>query len=272
MADDKPQTASAKTRTRSPGYPSLGLEEAIRRVGVLYDKAHGHKVGLESAASEWNSNTKSSSFLQAVSALKQFGLIDDEGKGDERQIGVSELAKSIVIDDDDSPERLKAIKTAALNPPMHREIWDKYGGSVPPSDSPIRVYLLRERPVTKFHPDHVDGFISQFRSTIAYAKLSADDTIPTFGDAVRQEHTPSAWGTSPMPLQKDSGPVTVTPQTAHLRMQMGTPTVGVFRELPVTLPSSLAVAVFKVPVPMTEADFDTLLSSLNAMKAGLVQK
>ena len=268
MADEKPQAASAKTRTRSPGYPSLGLEEAIRRVGVLYDKAHGHKVGMESAASEWKSNTKSSSFLQAVSALKQFGLIDDEGKGDERQIGVSALAKSIVIDDADSPDRLKAIKTAALNPPMHREIWEKYGGKLPPSDSPIRVYLLRERQNTTFHPDHVDGFISQFRSTIGFAGLTEGDIITGEGATGVQHDAGPSWESSPVVPNKKTE---VAPTVGESNKAKPSTPIAM-RELPVTLPSSLSVAVFKVPVPMTEADFDTLLSSLNAMKAGLIQK
>lgn len=43
------------------------------------------------------------------------------------------------------------------------------------------------------------------------------------------------------------------------------------RELPVTLPTSLLVAAFKVPSGrMSELDFNTLVNSLNAMKPALV--
>ena len=37
MADDTTTGNSAKPRTRSPSNPSMGLEEAIRRAGVLHD-------------------------------------------------------------------------------------------------------------------------------------------------------------------------------------------------------------------------------------------
>ena len=45
----------------------------------------------------------------------------------------------------------------------------------------------------------------------------------------------------------------------------GTPT----RDLPITLPS-LNIAVLRLPVPMTEVDFTTLINSLTLMKGALV--
>lgn len=43
------------------------------------------------------------------------------------------------------------------------------------------------------------------------------------------------------------------------------------RDLPITLPS-LAVAVLRVPVPMTKTDFDALLSALQSFEGALLQR
>lgn len=165
-------------RTRSPSYPAYGLEDSIRRAEDLHKQAHGHKVAVETVAEAWGTNTKSSSFLQAIAALLQFGLLEDEGRSESRRLWISELGQDILIREHDSPERIAAIKKAALNPKLHRELWEKYNGRLPPSDSAIRVYLLREREDPKFHPAHVDGFIGQFRSTIAFAGLTEFDKVP----------------------------------------------------------------------------------------------
>ncbi len=42
------------------------------------------------------------------------------------------------------------------------------------------------------------------------------------------------------------------------------------RDLPITLPSSLEVAIFRLPVPMSETDYKTLVNSLASMKETLV--
>ncbi len=265
MADDTTTGTSAKPRTRSPSYPSIGLEEAIRRAGVLHESIHDHAVAPEAIAEMWNSNTKSSAFLQGAATLKQFGLLEDDGKGQKRQVKLTELAKDILVHDEDSPERAEFVKRAALQPKIHLELWTKYGGNLPQSDSPIRFYLLRERTEGVFHPDHVNAFISQLRSTIAYAKLASGDTIPTVGDAIRQDQPPTTWGSPPMP-PKNQPPAPPVPPP-----QNGGATVATFRELPVILPSSLSIAVLKVPVPMSESDFKAIVDTINSLKAVLVK-
>lgn len=194
MSDPKKTAAVSapshdKGRTRSPSYPIFGLEEALRKTRTLWDRHHQHFAGMSAIADEWETNTKSSAFLQAISAIKQFGLIEDQGKGESRQARISDLAKTIFIRDDASdPDRIAAIKRAAVAPKLHRELWKKYDGNLPPSESPIRVYLLQERKDGTFHKDHVDSFIRQFRATIAFAALTSSDIIaPVDEDELAQE-------------------------------------------------------------------------------------
>ena len=154
MADKQAKGALDKTpRTRSPSFPIFGIEEAIRRIGQIHGEIHDHKVSVEAIAEALGTNTKSSAFLQSMSTLLQFGLLEDEGRGGERRIGLSHLANDILVWEENSRERIAAIKQAALTPPVHREIWSYYKGKMPPSDSAIRVYLQRERQGIKFHPE-----------------------------------------------------------------------------------------------------------------------
>jgi hypothetical protein len=246
-----------KARTRSPAYPSIGLEEAIRKVDILWDRVQDHFVSMDAIAHEWETNTKSGAFMQWISALKQFGLIEDEGRGEERKARVSEMAKTILINEENSPQRIAVAKNAALSPKIHRELWDKYRGLLPASDSPIRSYLLQERKeLGTFNKDHVDSFISQFRSTLAYAKLGQSDIIAKVEEP---KHPPNHW-------EKLMVSPLVEPQKLT---EFGV--TGNIRELPVTLPS-LQIAVLKLPVPMTEIDYTTLVNSLTAMKGALIRR
>ena len=44
------------------------------------------------------------------------------------------------------------------------------------------------------------------------------------------------------------------------------------RDLAITLPTSLEVAVIRLPIPMSDADYRTIMRSLKAMKDALVAK
>ena len=183
MTEQNQHAASAKTRTRSPSYPAFGLEEAIRKADVVYEDVERRPVPVDVLASHWESSTTSSGFLTAIAALKQFGLSVDECKGPGRRLHLSDLALDIHIHELDSPERIKALKMAALSPKIHQELWEKYQGNLPTSDAAIRVYLLKGRKEEgkgePFNKDAVDPFVRQFRSTIAFAGLDSSDKIPS---------------------------------------------------------------------------------------------
>jgi hypothetical protein len=268
--------ANKVIKTRSPSSPSFGLEEAIQRTGDAYNNMHDHFVGLDALAELWDTNLKSSAFQQAISTLKQFGLLEDTGRGADRQIKITELAKDILVRDENSSERTSFIKTAALTPAIHAELWQKYGGNLPVSDSAIRVYLLRERTGTKFNKDHVDSFIGQFRATIAFANLTSSDTIPSPNGEGEKPQSSSgfpAWGFQfgPKATPPEQPPVT-KPQTSVAPQPIpNVPTVasGV-RDIPISLPS-LEIAVVRAPLSMSEEDYNYLMEALTRMKKKLVQ-
>jgi len=115
--------------------------------------------------------------MQYLSSLKQFGLLIEEGSGEARKFRLTDRALDLLTYDHSHGNWIRAVKDAALEPKIHRELWDKYSGKLPREDVSIRVYLIREREDGLFNKDHVDGFIAQFRATIAFSGLVPDDKI-----------------------------------------------------------------------------------------------
>ncbi len=166
----------AKTpRTRSPNYPAFDLEESLNKAEALYQANDRHFTQWEAAARQLDYSPKSSSFGKAIGALTQFGLIEDKGRGDSRQIKVSDRYLDITLNPPGNEQRAKAIKEAALAPKLHSEIWEKYEKKLPPTDDSIRYYLLREREDGTFNRSSVDAFIDQFRKTLKFAGIHGGD-------------------------------------------------------------------------------------------------
>lgn len=140
-----------------------------------------------------------------------------------------------------------------MGPKIHRKLWDHYEGNLP-SDPTIRSFLIRK---LEFNDSTVGKFIKEFRSTIAFANLTKADTLKgEKGDGHQEPHKKA------QPTLADSFPSFdgATPGQATA-----------MRDLPITLPS-LNIAILRLPARMSELDFTTLVSSLNAWKPALVSK
>ncbi|PYJ58174.1 MAG: hypothetical protein DME24_17320 [Verrucomicrobia bacterium] len=162
-------------RTRSPAYPYIDLEEAVAKVAVLWKQANRHSVPIDVAAKYWGYDGKSSVTYSVASALLKFGLVTDEGTGEQRQLKLSESAIKLVYEPDTTdPAYIKELRDAALRPKIHSEIWENYGGKLP-DDAVIRRFLVLDR---KFNDQYVDVFISEFRRTIEFAKLTDAVKVP----------------------------------------------------------------------------------------------
>jgi hypothetical protein len=179
--NNQPQSASSgdapfkAKRIRSPNYPAVNLETAIRRVQELYSGAGRHPVGVETVAKLWGQSPKSSAFKVLLAAIRAFGLVDDfPGGGKEQLVKLSGQGLDIVTDYPvGSPQRQKAIENAALRPKLHAELWKRYGGALPVDDE-IRRHLVRDR---GFHDKTVGDFIAEYKGTLSFAKITDSSTI-----------------------------------------------------------------------------------------------
>lgn len=167
--------ADAEKKHRSPAYPFIPLKKALERAHVLYQHERRHPTALPVAAKHWGYGEKSSGGLQTVSALKQYGLVEDVGGTTGRRVKLSELALAILLDEvPDSADRAAALKRAALSPKLYAEMFEKWGVELP-SDESLRTYLKRDK---LFNDDAVGGVIKDYKDTLEYANLSNSDKIP----------------------------------------------------------------------------------------------
>lgn len=163
-----------KRRERSPNYPGVGLQKALELARTLRKQEGRNPAPVNAVLGHWGYKPKSGGGLVAVAALKKFGLVTDAGSGERRTIQLSDLANRILVDErESSHERDELIKQAALMPAIHREIWTQYAGNLP-SDPTLSYFLKTEKGFTDVA---VKDFISQFRGTVAFAKLSVSDRL-----------------------------------------------------------------------------------------------
>lgn len=177
MADDNGSSADKQPRFRSPPYPAIPLAKAIERAGSFYSKALHHSVPMSVAASAWDYAPKSSGLFATIAALKQFGLLLDEGSGDKRKIKLTDTAIRLVRDPDPKSEkRLAAIRAAALAPKIHSELWEKYevAGASGAMDVAVKSYLTLDRAddgASAYSDDAAEELIAEYRQTMAFAGL-----------------------------------------------------------------------------------------------------
>ena len=158
-----------RSRTRSPAYPYIALPSALEKAAVLWQVEGRHPAAVSVALQHWGYKEDSSTGYSCVAALKKFGLVDHEGMGETRQVRLSGLALSILLDKNpDSPERRDALRAAALGPRIHAELWERYGTELP-SDQSLKRFLVVER---NFNEAAVDELLDEYKVTMAFAGLS----------------------------------------------------------------------------------------------------
>src|SRR6266853_1449476 len=143
METDMPEQMR-KTKERSPNFPFIPLDEAVTRAREFYDKEKRGVAPFEVAVRHWGYSPSSSGAKQTVAALKQYGLMEDEGSGRQRGVRLSDLALRILLDPRSGPEREEYKRQAALMPTVAREVYEKWENSMP-SDATLSHYLILER-------------------------------------------------------------------------------------------------------------------------------
>jgi hypothetical protein len=227
-------TVVKKSKHRSPNYPSIGLEKALERAQIIGDQAGRNLMPVTVAYNLWG--YKQGAGAQTVAALKAFGLIETQGEKLQRQIRLTEAAWRILGKAPDRPELLKA---AALNPDIHKDIWDQYGGDLPKADGIIREWLVWKK---GFNQSFVDSFIAQFRATIAFAQVGLSDKVRADSQLKVEERRNAPMNTAIQPRIENA------------------PSVGQ-RVFPLYLSTEQEAALY-VPTVMKQSEYDLLKTQI----------
>lgn len=148
-------------KIRSPSYPALSLPEALERARVLHQRERRNAVRPEVVAAYWGYAPSSSGGRLTRKALEAFGLLE----GDDT-VRITERALRLLLDES-GPERDRLLAEAALLPPLHARLWERYGAN-PPSPRELRLKLILD---DGFNENSVDGFIQSYLKTLDFAGL-----------------------------------------------------------------------------------------------------
>ena len=260
MAKPKKHQATKKKRTRSPNYPLVSLTAGVEHAQALFDRDRRHPVPILIAHERWDFKRGSGAGNQCAAALRSYGLIQIEGKGDNRKLSVTEEGERIVRS---APNRAKLLRAAAMMPPIHAELWEKYRDAGLPSDEVIKNYLIWERADGRFNEDVVDGVIRRFRETIAFAGLDSssiieEDNGDESGGQYPDQHAVQTVGGEPLRSE--------TQGSREGMMQPGT-TQAV--PLPV-LETDGTIRIVNIP-HLSEQAFDFLKNLLDQYKSAIVR-
>ena len=194
----EPTVRSAAGDGRSVNYPVVTLEAAIEQARRLWASVRTNMVPIPTAGAAWGYGQKSSGLRSTVSALKQYGLLQDIGEGGNRQVRLTDRAVDIVLEAPDSPKRGDAVRAAVLTPKIYREVFDRFPAGLPAQDHAISSFLLRDR---DFNRKAVAPFIVGLRANIQFAGLDRPGPVPAF--RTQQATVPSA-AASPPPAPPDA--------------------------------------------------------------------
>lgn len=175
MADYE-ETGVHSKKERSPSFPFISLAKAIDRAEELRVAHKRAPARLAQVGPTWGYGPKSSGLLQTVAALKQYGLIDDLGSGEDRRIVLSELGWKILVDTRPGA-REDALRQAALSPRLLRDFYDRW---MP--DRPSDAHCVSELHLDYgFTQESAKTFLRVFDETVAFANLRSGDNLSLSG-------------------------------------------------------------------------------------------
>lgn len=125
-------------RMRSPNFPALTLEEAMKLAGTLYSKVRKTTIDRDAAAKELGYSGLTGRSLKVLGALNQYGLIANTSKG---QCRVTDLAEQALHGFPEA-EKVGAIQRAARSPALFNAIFEQFGDDIE-SEHAIRSFLLK---------------------------------------------------------------------------------------------------------------------------------
>ena len=260
-------TKTSRRHQKSRNYPLFDLKEAIDQAKVLQQREGFGWMPQKSACSHWNLSATGSTGKRTISALIQYRLLETEGKGDARQVRLSQVAKEI-LHPDPSAAKAEASKEAVIGPTVFRELFEKYPDKLP-SNETLVFNLTKDG---EFSDDAALRMIETYRATMEFAGLTKREFAgltksrilgvegndkPTDNNGKTTTETPS--GVVPTSEGSSTMPVTDAPNRRDF-------------DLPIQLSAGLQ-GTLRLPVPMTPTEwekFKTAISNVEQLKPFLV--
>jgi hypothetical protein len=159
---------------RSPNYPAIGLEEAIKKTKAIYEQEHDNPTDKAVMAKHLGYNGLNGASLTTISALTKYGLLEAVGP---KQLKVSASGRDLIWLEKGNPERVKLLKEAAFAPSLFSDLRDAFPEKLP-SDQSLRHHLIRK----EFNPNAVDSAIRAYRDTLEFVNAEEEALVSSVSD------------------------------------------------------------------------------------------
>jgi hypothetical protein len=190
--------------------------------------------------------------MRALSALIQFGLIEEEGNASARRLKLSDLGLNIVLRSETDAGRAELLQTAAANPVIYGQMLEMWKEGLPPEEA-ISNYLLFTK---NFNPAAVPGVIRDFKATYEFAQFAK--TVGPI-ESIARKNTERFAGSAVRSETKATGPAETATRTPG---NVSSPaTQSDLRRYQLPLPKGRQAAI-EVPSDATGADIDFLVKYL----------
>lgn len=243
---------SEKKRMRSPGYPSINLEEALEKARQIKTKEGGgrHFIHHNAAMEHWSYKPGSSQGFQVIAALKYFGLLEEQGAKDARQIRLTDMAQNLLFfeEKDERAKFDKILKEVALYPAIHKELWSEYKGTLPSESSMVHYLAFTRTP--RFSQGAAEDLYNEFKNTIKFAKLDKPAIIDGHEETYEEDTMNNNMPTSQETLRPTS-------RAGELFQKLALdPNIKAF-ENPLHI-SDTKIGKVEFPYPLTKQELDRL--------------
>lgn len=235
------EESAITTRTRSPNYPSINLEEAIEHIRSIFQSQRRYPSSRDVLVKIMGYRSLNGASAVAVANLSKYGLL--EGHGD--SLRVSELGQELALHRPGDGEYVRAAREAAARPTFFRQLDEEYSEGLP-SEHQLRVSLIKRG----FGEKAIPVALRAYRETKDH--LRSIDSSFTVGDSPVEPTTSQASDRAAVKLEGTNG----TSQLGH-------------RPISIPLPEG-AWASLQLPMTMTPSQFDQLVAMLTAMRPSLV--
>lgn len=238
------------SKSRSRNYPFINLKKALDRAKMLKTKERTNYASVSVVCKHWGYSPKSSGASRTLSALIQYGLLDEKGKGDGKQVRVSKLANNI-LENPDENARLDSLEIAALSPVLFREMYERFSGDWPSKDQLKWELTGSGDPSQAILVDQAaDKFIDTLFDTMALVGYYKDDSIEVHDEPTETLPTPT-----PISSQIVDEPL-LFPDISQ---------AGILT-LPIPLGHGVRAEI-RLPSPMTEQQWEKFLTVIGGIKA-----
>ena len=201
---------------RSPSYPSTGLRQAIEHLASIYKKEGRAETTQQVAAKAIGYKGISGPSGRALSALRQYGLLDYIGGG---RVRVSRLGLALMSFPPGSEQHEVALREAATTPKLFSELLGEYPDNLP-SEETLEALLVTER---SFSASAARSAVKAFAESMAAAGIESGGGMPDAG--VADEPSVSA-SIEQVPLRVLTVPATASASAARFRWPLGSGAVA----------------------------------------------